>query len=120
MIFITGGKAQGKRAYAEENYIGPDTVIVDGAAAEAEELMRADVIDHLEEYIRRYHEEGNCELPEFREHAVILCDEVGCGIIPLDREERMYREAVGRTACRLAKEADAVIWLRCGIAQRIK
>lgn len=50
----------------------------------------------------------------------ITCDEVGCGVIPIDRADEAYREAVGRLCCAIAAEADAVIRVTAGIPQFIK
>ena len=58
-------------------------------------------------------------LPALRGHAV-TCDEVGCGVVPLDPEEERYREAVGRLCCALAAEADAVVRVIAGVPQYIK
>nr|WP_297176345.1 bifunctional adenosylcobinamide kinase/adenosylcobinamide-phosphate guanylyltransferase [uncultured Agathobaculum sp.] len=52
-------------------------------------------------------------------HAV-TCDEVGCGVVPIDRADEAYREAVGRLCCALAAEADVVVRVTAGIPQFIK
>lgn len=54
------------------------------------------------------------------EKEIILCQEVGCGVVPLDPEDRRWREAVGRVCVRLAREADTVVRLVCGIPQVLK
>ena len=51
---------------------------------------------------------------------IIICDEVGCGIIPLDKSDRVYREALGRFLCDLAAISDTVIRVTAGIGQFIK
>ena len=51
---------------------------------------------------------------------VLIYPEVGSGVVPLDPEERTWREAVGRVGCRIAAEADEVYRVVAGIAQRIK
>ena len=56
----------------------------------------------------------------FRSDAVIICDEVGLGVVPVGKEERIYRQAVGRLCCRLAEKADCVERVFCGIGMRIK
>lgn len=43
-----------------------------------------------------------------KESFLVACDEVGCGIVPMDRFQREYREAVGRACCRIARKADVV------------
>lgn len=58
-------------------------------------------------------------LETLRGHAV-TCDEVGCGVVPVDRADEAYRETVGRLCCALAAEADAVVRVTAGIPQCIK
>lgn len=59
-------------------------------------------------------------LPPLREDAVVICNEVGLGIVPVDPVERMYREVTGRICCRLAARAVSVERVQCGIPMRIK
>ena len=49
-----------------------------------------------------------------------LDNEVGGGIVPMDREERAWREACGRALCVLATHADQVTRVVCGIGVRLK
>lgn len=52
--------------------------------------------------------------------AIVTCSEVGAGIVPLDAQERAWREAVGRMSCELASQADAVVRMVCGIPVVLK
>ena len=51
---------------------------------------------------------------------VVVCDEVGAGVIPGNRPEREAREATGRLCNRLAQQAQTVIRLVAGIPVVIK
>lgn len=51
---------------------------------------------------------------------IVTCDEVGCGVVPLDRADRDWREAVGRLCCALAERADLVVLVTCGLPQVLK
>ena len=51
---------------------------------------------------------------------IIISDEVGNGIVPMDAFEREYRERLGRILCDLAEKAERVERILCGIGQRIK
>lgn len=51
---------------------------------------------------------------------IIICDEIGCGIVPLEKSDRDYRENVGRIMCRVVERAEHVERLICGIPQRLK
>ena len=58
----------------------------------------------------------------YREHsnAVVVADEIGCGVVPIDRNDRAWREAAGRALCVLAQKAETVTRVVCGIGVRIK
>ena len=51
---------------------------------------------------------------------VIISDEIGNGIVPMDAFERSYRDQLGRILTNLAQRADRVERVICGIGQRIK
>ncbi len=113
MILVIGGRAQGKLAFAKETLGVTD--YADGV------LDDKNCICHFEAAVRR-----GADIPALEEYlarhpnAVILCDEVGCGIVPMEKEERAWREEVGRLCCYLAKRAERVYRVFCGIGERIK
>lgn len=113
MILVIGGRAQGKLAFAKETLGATD--YADGV------LDDKNCICHLETAVRR-----GADIPALEEYlvhhpdAVILCDEVGCGIVPMEKAERIWREEVGRLCCYLAKRAERVYRVFCGIGERIK
>ena len=51
---------------------------------------------------------------------MVVATGVGGGVVPVDREERAAREAAGRLACLLARRADAVVRVFCGIPVVLK
>ena len=55
-----------------------------------------------------------------RPDAIVICDEVGSGVIPVEKSEREFREAAGRACCELARNAESVEIVRFGLARRIK
>ena len=57
---------------------------------------------------------------ETRPDAVIVANEIGSGVVPVDAGERAYREAVGRALCVIAQAAESVTRVVCGIGARIK
>ena len=52
--------------------------------------------------------------------AVIVANEVGAGVVPVETQERAFREAVGRALCVVAQAAQQVTRVVCGIGVRIK
>ena len=51
---------------------------------------------------------------------LLISDEIGYGLVPVDDFEREYREFHGRVMTELAEQADCVERVVCGILQRIK
>lgn len=51
---------------------------------------------------------------------VIICDEIGNGIVPMDAFERQYREELGRILTELAARAEHVERVICGLGQVLK
>jgi len=52
--------------------------------------------------------------------AIVIANEVGAGVVPMAREDRAFREAVGRALCVIAQESKSVTRSVCGIGVRIK
>ncbi|WP_419571008.1 bifunctional adenosylcobinamide kinase/adenosylcobinamide-phosphate guanylyltransferase, partial [Ruminococcus sp.] len=53
-------------------------------------------------------------------NAVVISQEVGCGLVPVEPEQRRFREAVGRLNCLLAESAETVERVCCGLGMRLK
>ena len=47
-------------------------------------------------------------------------DEIGCGIVPIEKTERMLRELTGQCGCIIAEHADCVIRMTCGVPAVLK
>lgn len=111
LIMIIGGMAQGKHAFAAQF---THARCIDGLAAQIRDAVRAgrDPLAEANASVRA--------LVTGREDIVLIYPEVGSGVVPLDPEERAWREAVGRAGCSIAAEADEVYRMVAGIAQRIK
>ncbi|MDO5377864.1 MAG: bifunctional adenosylcobinamide kinase/adenosylcobinamide-phosphate guanylyltransferase [Clostridia bacterium] len=108
MRLYIGGAYQGQLELARSENPGAP-VIEDFHERVREALLRGE--DALA-FARRVCEEQ----PE----AVVVANEVGCGIVPMDAGERAYREAAGRALCELARQAKTVTRVVCGIGVRIK
>ena len=126
MIMIIGGAWQGKTAFAGTlTGLAPDKW-TDGLTCDREALFSCEGILHFHEYVRRALREG-WDLSGLLERLmaenpgiVIVTNELGYGIVPMDPEERSWREADGRLCALLAAEASEVWRVICGIGQKIK
>lgn len=131
MILIIGGFAQGKLHYVKQNYVhhedGREVPVLDGTLElPAEAGAGQVVVNHLHSYIREQLRQGTDPekaIVNFREEhpdSILICDEIGNGIVPMEAEERIYRERTGRILEQLAAQANEVVRIVCGIGQRIK
>ncbi|MCD8365736.1 MAG: bifunctional adenosylcobinamide kinase/adenosylcobinamide-phosphate guanylyltransferase [Clostridiales bacterium] len=116
MILITGGAYQGKAIFAGEL-----------ARQEVEAGKdRTEVVTNLHEIIADAMREEKdpyalvSEMTEENPDLIITVNELGCGIVPMDAFDREWRETTGRISCRLAKKAERVYRVTCGIAMEIK
>ena len=126
MILITGGAWQGKTEYAARQFSLGQTDIADGADCSPEEVFSAAAVSHFHLLIRRMmknHEDADqYALRLISEHPdlIVITDEIGCGIVPVDPFERAWREKTGRICIQLAAFSSKVIRVNCGIATVIK
>lgn len=103
-VLFVGGAFQGKAALAKRLY--PDLPLAQNLHEAVQNALAAG--------------RDPMALRESLRGHVVTCDEVGCGVVPLDRADEAYREAVGRLCCAIAEEADAVVRVIAGVPQWIK
>ncbi len=126
MIFVTGGCFQGKQQWVLQNCQVQPFRVADGAVCSMEAIKSVGVLDHFHLLVRRWMQAGKIPADETEKilsdnpDIVIITDEIGSGIVPLDVEEREWREVHGRICCQLAGRADAVFRITAGIGQKIK
>lgn len=122
MILIVGGESQGKREFARGlTDISADEA-ADGGEVAVEETGKFKLIYNLHLLTYNMLKSGNRldVLPEKLKDKTVICNEIGCGIVPIDPFERKWREDTGRLCCELAKAADKVYRVHCGIGQCVK
>ena len=126
MILIFGGAYQGKLAYTLERFnltgsdvykCGDENINMPGNKKIIYEidkwilaLVKAaiDVAQTIQQFI-----DGNPD-------AIVICNDISCGVVPIDPVMRKWREAVGRTLAVLSQQSDEVVRLFCGIPAKIK
>ncbi|MBQ9383762.1 MAG: bifunctional adenosylcobinamide kinase/adenosylcobinamide-phosphate guanylyltransferase [Ruminiclostridium sp.] len=122
MIMITGGAFQGKTEYMKKRFSLSDDEIADGGSCDISGLAKSRFIKHYELAVKRMMSETIDPLgfTEGLDCEAIEINEIGCGIIPLDKSEREWREMTGRAGCILARKAAEVVRVCCGIPTFIK
>ena len=107
MIFVTGPLFSGKREYIRNALRLSQEEFSKKAVWDAEQLAAgAPDLETLAEQLAA--------------HEIVIASEVGGGVVPVDPAERAAREAAGRLACLLARRADTVVRVVCGLPQVLK
>ncbi len=127
MKLVIGGTAQGKLEYILLKYDAQKNMVWDGVLPNDRKLNKNIVIiNHFHQWVKSRMVSGGCpedEIMSFldcNEDCIIICDEIGNGIVPIDPFEREYRERTGRILVQLAMRAEEVERIICGIGQKIK
>lgn len=131
MEFYIGGYAQGKLAYVKEIHKDAELTVTDGAELSLSGDVKTEegtypLIDHFHLWVKRLLSAGKDpyeaaeRLVNRHPRCIIISDETGNGIVPVEKAERAYRERLGRIQIMLAKEAERVERVICGIGQRLK
>ena len=125
MHLIIGGRAQGKLEYAlkisKEN-----AIVADLNSVSLQETADADVICNIHLGVRKQIEAGLEPLEEFNRFieqlgdVILIGDEIGSGIVPVDTFERKWRDETGRVYVMLTKNADKVDRIWAGCVQNLK
>ena len=126
MILIFGGSYQGKLAYALSRFSLTEADVCfcndeDMAAPEGKKivyeidrwilaLIRADmdVAEKMGQFVKN------------NQDAIVICNDVSCGVVPVDPILRKWREEVGKFLGLLSQYSEEVIRLYCGISTRLK
>lgn len=119
MELIIGGAYQGKLDYAKTAFgVQEEDIYVCTAEAEPDFTKRCLV--HYENYIRYCLRQKKEAAPSLREDAVILAEDIFCGVVSMEAEIRAWREETGRALTALAFQADTVTRVFCGLPLRLK
>lgn len=125
MELIIGGAFQGKNAFAKENFDISDADIFVCEKNSAPEFDKK-CISHIEKFSFWCIEHGIEPADYFFEHAenieekIIISDDVSCGVVPINKTERAWREANGRLLIKLSEKSEHVYRIFCGLSQRLK
>ena len=140
MELYIGGFAQGKLEYVKRRYNENQKTeklfvkVIDCADSHHKKMLletECDVLilNHLHLWVRDLLDDGMEEEKiqttilswiKSNPDAIVICDELGNGIVPIKKQERIWREQTGRLMIELAKQAERVERILCGLGQRLK
>ncbi|MCF0143282.1 MAG: bifunctional adenosylcobinamide kinase/adenosylcobinamide-phosphate guanylyltransferase [Parasporobacterium sp.] len=113
MLLVIGGEASGKENFVRSlGYTDED--ISENIMAECPVAIHVDkAMEGHEDYVDFFYS-------VLSDKDVVICNEVGSGVIPGETGPRVLREAIGRLTCKLADDADTVVRMTAGIPMCIK
>jgi adenosyl cobinamide kinase/adenosyl cobinamide phosphate guanylyltransferase len=125
MHLIIGGKYMGKLKYAHSLY-GEDVSTCDLSIAKPEDIFEARVVTNIQDGTRRMLLKGESPRDFFEsnkrrlEDKILIGDEIGSGIVPVDPFERLWRDETGFLYQSLAARAHRVDRVWAGLPCRLK
>ena len=126
MVFIIGGSYQGKTDFAcEKFHLAKEDVFV--CTTETREIdLNKRCIAHIEQFALGCVQRGEEPKDWWIDHenmltdSILIADDVSCGVVPIDKTIRAWREATGRANNWIAGQADEVWRVFCGLGAQIK
>ena len=126
MILIFGGAYQGKLAYALERFNTTESDVYTCGDDDTTMPKNKKIIYRIDKWILALTKsdmdtgEAVRQCIENNRDAVVICDDISCGLVPTDPLLRKWREATGRSMAMMSHASDEVVRLFCGIPTRIK
>ena len=126
MKLIIGGAYQGKRDFVMEADRINSTDIFECGPATTGIDFSCPVINNIQLLFWAQQQQGISSLDylqankDLLQDKTIICEDVSSGVVPIDPATRLWRETTGRCGVWLAREADEVYRVFCGIGTRIK
>jgi len=125
MVLIFGGAYQGKLAYALERF-GLSRDDAHFCHETRVDAPKGKIVYEIDKWILAL-VRANADVAQSVERlaadspdAIVICNDISCGVVPVDSVLRKWREETGRALARLALRSDEVVRLFCGIPTRIK
>ena len=126
MKLIIGGAFQCKKEYVKEHFSLSDKQMIDGKDAEYEDIFHCTCLYHFHEWVKKGLEQGwdlgNLaeQIQEKNPDLIVISNELGYGVVPINAFDRKYREGTGRLCTQLAAGSQQVIRVVCGLGMVIK
>ena len=126
MILIFGGAYQGKLAYALDRFNLTEDDVYHCNNDDANTPENRKLIYEIDKWILALVgknidiEKAMRQFIDANRDNIVICNDISCGVVPVDPVLRKWREAVGRSLAVLSRTSDEVIRLFCSIPTRVK
>ena len=119
MVLVIGGAYQGKRDFAAEQF-SLDKSDIYTCTCDEEPDWNSRCVEHLEQYVLYCVRKGIEPKNGFRSDAILIGNDIFCGVVSIDPVERAWREESGRYYGCLSRESESVYRLFCGLPLKLK
>lgn len=121
IILVVGGAFQGKTEFVKNKWKIDESEIYNSNIID-ESIKNYRVINNFNEIIKNYINNSEYAMNLIMQSSIeiIIADEIGCGVVPVDKNKRILREQISRSICEAAKCCSEVYRVYCSIGQRIK
>lgn len=122
-ILVIGGACQGKSQWAENTFPQYNKINIDNVLSEEEQgYIKIDDFHIVMKnwLLQKADYKENVKKICSQNSWIIISNEVGSGIIPMEKNDRLWREETGRMLTFIAGEADEIYRIFCGIPVKIK
>ena len=125
MVLIFGGAYQGKLDFAMKKFNIKDTDIFTCTEDSFPDFSKK-IIDRAELFFLKCVKDGIeprdilCENINMLQDKIVIARDISQGIVPIDSVQRAWREASGRAMMYLAREAEEVYRVFCGLSEKLK
>ena len=126
MILMIGGRYQGKLDYACETFGISHKDVFNCTREKVEVDYEKAILNNVEELVYACLANNRDPMKYLAARksrwidSVMIINDISCGLVPMDADDRAFREAVGRTAMYLAQEAENVTRVFAGLGKRLK
>lgn len=126
MILVIGSSFQGQLGYVLNEFRLTAKDVADGDLIGFDTITDYKVIDKFHLTVKRLYE-GGLNIDEFvakcfasKTLKIIVADEIGSGIVPLEPDIRELRDEIGQILQIIASKSEKVVRICCGLPVVIK
>lgn len=124
MHFIFGGRHMGMLEYALT--LKENAAVCEASFGDSDVMLNADIITNVHLLVLHILKSGNSPAAFFEKNMdalqdkIVIGEEIGCGIVPMEPFEREWRDETGRVYQLLAANAQEVTRVWAGLPQKLK
>lgn len=126
MVLIIGGAYQGKLDYAKEKFKIKDEEVFFCNYENINIKFDKKIIANIDKFVFAMIKNNKDPIIYIKDNIekfkgkIITCEDISCGIVPIDYEMRLLRDSIGHCLSILSKNSDKVVRLFCGIPMELK